>query len=147
MELELPWGSYPQDSWNEPFSPQRWYSIKLTQIPPALASSLKEGKGARIKAQSTCHHRCSPRVCENQLWPYLVSKVSWHMTLYSTQPISVLSLYHKTSPKPMVGRHCDIVFLFRQSANTQKHMWSPCTILSNKKKNTYCYNTTFGITD
>ena len=73
-------------------------------------------------------------------------QASWHMTLYSTQRISVLSLYHKTSPKPMVGRHCDIVFIFRQSANTQKHMWSPCTILSNKK-NTDCYNTTFGITD
>lgn len=60
-------------------------------------------------------------------------QASWHVTLYSTQCFSVLSLHHKTSPEPMMGRHCHIVFLFRQSANTQKHMWSPCTILSNKK--------------
>ena len=60
-------------------------------------------------------------------------QASWHVTLNSIQCISVLSLDHKPSPEPMLGRHCHIVFLFRQSANTQKHMWSPCTILSNKK--------------
>lgn len=31
-------------------------------------------------------------------------QASWHMTLYSTQPISVLSLYHKTSPETHGGK-------------------------------------------